>query len=226
MSEWLNRALFNDQQLHIDILIFRFSLAFVLGCLVGLIYRLTHRRDETYAPSFVSTLVLLSILIAMVTQVIGDQLARAFSLVGALSIVRFRTVVEDTRDTAFVILAVIVGMAVGVAHPEVGLIGLVIAAIAAAVTGPRRPTAAPNQASAFWSMTVRVGVGTSADQLLAPAFRQHLDDVQLLATSTSRQGAALDLTYKVRIRPETTPATLVGDLNRLDGVQSVELRRL
>src|SRR2546430_13730647 len=45
------------------------------------------------------------------TQVIGDNVARAFSLVGALSIVRFRTVVRDTQDTAYVIFAVVVGMA-------------------------------------------------------------------------------------------------------------------
>ena len=68
------------------------------------------------AESFVATLVLLTILIAMVTQVIGDNIARAFSLVGALSIVRFRTVVRDTQDTAYVIFAVAVGMAVGANH--------------------------------------------------------------------------------------------------------------
>ena len=82
------------------------------------------------AESFVVTLVLLTILIAMVTQVIGDNVARAFSLVGALSIVRFRTVVRDTQDTAYVIFAVAVGMAVGANHPLVALCGLV-------VVGPR-----------------------------------------------------------------------------------------
>ena len=56
----------------------------------------------------------------MVTQVIGDNVARAFSLVGALSIVRFRTVVRDTQDTAYVIFAVAVGMAVGANHPAGG----------------------------------------------------------------------------------------------------------
>ena len=49
--------------------------------------------------------------IAMVTQVTGQNVALAFSLVGALSIVRFRTVVQDTNDTAFVIFAVAGGMA-------------------------------------------------------------------------------------------------------------------
>ena len=74
----------------------------------------------------------------MVSMVIGNEIARAFSLVGALSIVRFRTVVEDTRDTAFVIFAVVVGMALGAFVPPyvqqyyevpwmgAGLIGLVL----------------------------------------------------------------------------------------------------
>jgi len=59
-----------------------------------------------------------------VTQVIGDNVARAFSLVGALSIVRFRTVVRDTQDTAYVIFAVVVGMAVGANDLWVSLIGI------------------------------------------------------------------------------------------------------
>src|ERR1043166_7516365 len=86
--------------------------AFIGGLLVASIYRWTRPRSFVN-PSFPPTLVLLSILIAMVTQVIGDSVARAFSLVGALSIVRFRTVVRDTQDTAFVIFAVVVGMAAG-----------------------------------------------------------------------------------------------------------------
>ena len=84
----------------------------LLGAVVAFVYRRTRVPAHT-TPSFTVTLVLLTILIAMVTQVIGDNVARAFSLVGALSIVRFRTVVRDTQDTAYVIFAVAVGMAVG-----------------------------------------------------------------------------------------------------------------
>src|SRR2546430_10349771 len=71
------------------------------------------------------------------TQVIGDNVARAFSLVGALSIVRFRTVVRDTQDTAFVIFAVIVGMASGANHLWVALIGISIVALAILILRPR-----------------------------------------------------------------------------------------
>jgi hypothetical protein len=76
--------------------------ALLLGGVVALIHRRTRGKADGI-ESFGVTLVLLSILIAMVTQVIGDNVARAFSLVGALSIVRFRTVVRDTQDTAYVI---------------------------------------------------------------------------------------------------------------------------
>ena len=105
--------------------VIRLLIALVLGVVVSAIYRYT-RKSAILSPSFPSTLVLLSILIAMVTQVIGDNVARAFSLVGALSIVRFRTVVRDTQDTAYVIFAVVVGMAVGAKNPWVAVIGLAV----------------------------------------------------------------------------------------------------
>jgi hypothetical protein len=76
-------------------------------------FGLTHRGEQPPGHGFIPTLVLLTVLIALVTKVIGNNSARAFSLVGTLALFRFRTVVEDTRDTAFVIFAVVIGMAVG-----------------------------------------------------------------------------------------------------------------
>ncbi|RYG36020.1 DUF4956 domain-containing protein, partial [bacterium] len=111
-------------------------LAGVLGWLISEIHRRTSRGGAL--PSFGAALVLLTVLIAAVTQVIGDNVARAFSLVGALSIVRFRTAVQDTRDIAFVILAVTVGMALGSGDLWVAGLTLVVACIAAILLAGRR----------------------------------------------------------------------------------------
>src|SRR5262249_30790368 len=125
LQELLQDAAFPlGHDISIEDLLKRLALAVILGCVIGGVYRLTHRGESPVAPSFVATLVLLCIIIAMVTQVVGDRLGRAFTLVGALSIVRFRTVVEDTRDTAFVIFAVVVGMACGLGNLVVALAGL------------------------------------------------------------------------------------------------------
>src|SRR5215211_3980727 len=102
----------------------RLACAAALGLAVAVVYFLTQRKKRAESASFVSTLVLLTILLAMVSMVIGSDIARAFSLVGALSIVRFRTVVEDTRDTAFVIFAVVTGMAVGLGYYVESLLAL------------------------------------------------------------------------------------------------------
>src|SRR5689334_294420 len=112
-----------------DVLV-RLVLSLVFGGAVSWIYCRT-RKGEAITPSFPTTLVLLSVLIAMVTQVIGDNVARAFSLVGALSIVRFRTVVRDTQDTAYVIFAVVVGMAVGAHQLWAAGLGLLLVGLAA-----------------------------------------------------------------------------------------------
>ena len=124
-------------------LAWRIGVALALGVAVSGLYRWA-RRGELVQPTFATTLVLLAVAIAMATQVIGDNVARAFSLVGALSVVRFRTVVKDTQDTAFVILAVVMGMASGSSHLMVALVGLAIVALASAsalATTNRRPMA-------------------------------------------------------------------------------------
>src|SRR6187455_2238630 len=120
----------------------RLIVALLLGVVVAWVYRRTRPAGE-FAPTFPGTLVMLAVLIAMVTQVIGDSVARAFSLVGALSIVRFRTVVRDTQDTAFVIFAVVVGMAVGARDPWVALIGIGVVSAAAFLT-MSKPSATPS----------------------------------------------------------------------------------
>ena len=108
----------------------RIGIALVLGAAVAGLYRFA-RRGEDVPSTFPTTLVLLAVLIAMATQIIGDNIARAFSLVEALSVVRFRTVVKDTQDTAFVIFAVVVGMAAGADDLAVAFVGLAIVGIAA-----------------------------------------------------------------------------------------------
>lgn len=111
---------------------FRLLYAFVLGVFIVNIYQLTHVKIPQ--KSFTDTLIILCMLISIVMVIIGDSIARAFSLVGALSIIRFRTVVQDPRDIGFVFYALTVGMAVGVGNPSVAilatfLVGIIILGI-------------------------------------------------------------------------------------------------
>jgi hypothetical protein len=140
----------------------RLLAALLLGGVVSLAYRFT-RRGTNIDTSFSITLALLCVLIAMVTQVIGDSIARAFGLVGALSIVRFRTVVRDTQDTAYVIFAVVVGMAVGARSPWVAVIG--IAAVVLAELCFTR-FSGPSAGLPEYLLTMRAGLDCDLDTIV------------------------------------------------------------
>jgi uncharacterized membrane protein YhiD involved in acid resistance len=202
----------------------RLIIAMILGAVVALIYRRTRFASHA-TSSFTVTLVLLSILIAMVTQVIGDNVARAFSLVGALSIVRFRTVVRDTQDTAYVIFAVAVGMAVGAGHPWLAIAAIVVIGAAAFLMRERIAATGLAVAEDAYALQVRVGVGSDPDKLLAPTLESYLRGRRLQSVATARQGLAIDVTYKVDLRAKDVAGELVKALNRLEGVQSVTLQR-
>src|SRR5690349_3308664 len=157
MPSFLNSAFQGGASLAPADVLLRLVLAMILGGVVAWVYK--HTRDLTDAsPTFPATLVLLSVLIAMVTQVIGDNVARAFSLVGALSIVRFRTVVRDTQDTAFVIFAVVVGMAVGASDVWVAGIGLVVVGTAAAIMRPKGFVPGGALPDDTFTLTLRLGI--------------------------------------------------------------------
>jgi hypothetical protein len=197
----------------------RLLIALALGAIVAWVYRHT-REDSEIMASFPPTLVLLAVLIAMVTQVIGDNIARAFSLVGALSIVRFRTVVRDTQDTAFVIFAVVVGMASGAASPWVAIMGIGVVGAAAFLMRPRKSSSStPSQP---FTLKLRLGLGHDLNGQVGGVLDAHVVDRRLLSIGTAKQGIALDVAYEGRLRKDSSPEDLVKALNRVEGVQNVE----
>jgi uncharacterized membrane protein YhiD involved in acid resistance len=226
MPELFRQSLLDFEAIPPVVVLVRLLAALLLGGVVGLIYR-TSRSSSEVAPTFTATLVLLSILIAMVTQVIGDNVARAFSLVGALSIVRFRTVVRDTQDTAFVIFAVAVGMAVGAGYPWLAVAGLVVVAIAAFAMKPRdgMPAASPAGGEPF-ELQVRLGIGHDPQGVVGPTLDQHATDRRLMSLATARRGLAVDATFRTALRSSAAADALVRALNTTEGVQSVILKRV
>ncbi len=223
MLEWLNNSITFDSSISGQQLLTRLIVAAIFGVGVALFYRLSHGRTKADASVLTATLVLLSILIAMVSMVIGESVARAFSLVGALSIVRFRTVVDDTRDTAFVIFAVVVGMAAGAGLLLIPLVGLPVVGVAAMLLS-RPSMGIKSREFADCSLSIRIGLGQDPEKLLGDLFRQYLESHRLRGIATARQGTALDLDYKVRMKAACELPAFVSKVNQVDGVESVEVK--
>ncbi len=217
MPDWFAEAFPSDAELRLGNILVRLVAALVMGGLVAAIYRGTRRRRDA-AGDLTQTLLLLAVVIAMITLAIGNNAARAFSLVGALAIVRFRSVVEDPRDTAFVILAVAVGLAVGAGFIWVPLLGLPMAALVAwSFTGPAAPPA-----DARCRVTLRTETGAAAGRA-ADALAPHLDDIRPRRVETVKKGTLVEQVWTGRLKSTSDPETLVGALRATPGFSGAEV---
>src|SRR5690606_18277070 len=88
------------------------GLSFVLCLVIAWVYRYTH-KGVSYSQQYVHTLVLMGTIVSLIMLIIGSNVARAFALVGALSIIRFRNAMKETRDVGFIFMAMAIGMAIG-----------------------------------------------------------------------------------------------------------------
>jgi hypothetical protein len=226
MPEWLQDSVAtNGISIPFNLLLVRLSISLILGCAVAAVYFISQRKERNDTFALVTTLVLLTVLISMVTMVIGNSVARAFSLAGALAIIRFRTIVDDTRDTAFVIFAVVVGMAVGAGYLFIALAGIPMVALATFVLS-LWGWARTKWTACTRRLTVRLRLGCDPKEVLDTTFEKYFASARLVSTTTARQGTALDLTYHTRVRERDSIISLVTELNGLEGVQGIELCEL
>ena len=129
INNFLNKEILAHIYLPSEIII-NLIISFILGLIISFVYKKTH-KGLSYSQSFVVTNIFIAVIVCMVIMIIGNNLARAFALVGALSIIRFRTVVKDTKDTAYIFWSLAVGMAAGTGSYFLAFIGTIILTIIA-----------------------------------------------------------------------------------------------
>ena len=218
MPDWFAEAFPSDEELHWENILIRLVAALVVGALVTVVYRATRKRHLA-SGDLSQTLVLLAVVIAMITLAIGNNAARAFSLVGALAIVRFRSVVEDPRDTAFVILAVAVGLAVGAGFIWVPLAGLPIAGLVAWVFSAADSRS--HSAAAPCRVTLRTEPSCPPGAA-AEALARHLVDIRPRRVETVKKGTLVEQSW-TRLRSGSDAHALVGALQALPGFVGSEV---
>lgn len=226
MLEWFADNPAVAGPISVSVMFVRLFAACLFGFVVAASYRF-HRYPASVPATFPLTLVLLSILIAMVMQVIDDRVARAFSLVGAPSIVRFRTVLDDSQDIAFVIFAVVVGMASGTGATGVAAIGSVVMIVTLCVS--RLPVfRQSNTVLAIESipdadLTLRTSIGTNGDEIKS-LLEANLNGCRVLSAETTRGGSMREWRYAVRFKHDVSPAELMERCCKTEGIQNVAIK--
>lgn len=198
-------------------IILALSLSFALSAIVGLVYRATH-RNISYSQSYVQTLVVVCMVLAVLMLVVGSNIARAFALVGAFSVVRFRNALKETRDVGFIFLVMAIGMATGT-----GFYTLAIAATVAISVVILLMTKLNAFASNIQRQVVKVQVPPEGDfdKLVEDILIKLTKSFELVSTESIRNGALTELFYTVEMDRGVEPRDLVNKLTEVNTGQRV-----
>ena len=101
------------------------ALSFALSLFIVFIYRITY-AGVSFSPSFAGCLIMISMVTTMVILVITSNVVLSLGMVGALSIVRFRTAVKDARDTAFLFWAIATGIICGAGYVTISILSALL----------------------------------------------------------------------------------------------------
>lgn len=213
MLDWFQSSVQNDHDVSAGVTAAKLGVAFLFGALIALVHAFYRKGHDDRPNGFGTTLVLLCLIVSLVTYVIGNNVARAFGLVGALSIVRFRTSVGDTRDTAFVIFAVAIGMAVGAGYLIGAAVAIPIWAAACGLMELAGRTQGRTSLIRIKAESVAVGEAAIRDQHSKSIVRY-----RLLRVEAGGKSKTVDLTYRIWLDHDAKPAALIDSLHQRPGI--------
>lgn len=192
-------------------------LAFALGQLIAWVYVHTH-AGISFSRSFTQSLVLITMVVALVMLVIGDNIVTAFGLIGALAIVRFRNVLKDTRDLVFVFLCLVVGMAVGSQRHGVAVLGT-LALLATCLYLQLTAFGTRTRLDGHLTLWVEAAGAEGLDDVLY-RFCRH---VARLSVRGGGPNGESEHVFAVRLRDRSRHGELVEELRAVPGVGDVAL---
>jgi len=196
-----------------------FGLSFILTLILGMVYRWTH-RGVSYSQSFVHTLVIMGITVGFVMLIIGSNLARAFTLVGALSIIRFRSAVKDPRDLAFVFMAMAVGMACGTRFYLLAIFATASLSCVVMIMSKLNLFAKIIRERI---LIVRLPAERDFYETFSELFRKTLDHYSVISVETVRNETLQEVVASVELSRGTDPTQFLEAIRKLNGNNKVSL---
>ena len=195
------------------------TLSFILALIVAKVYKETH-RGISYSQSFVHTVVLMAVVVSLIMLIIGSNIARAFSLVGALSIIRFRNAVKESRDVGFVFFAMAIGMACGTRFYGMAVFSTFVICTFILVMNKMNLFAKEIKERI---LMIQVPDNFAYETAFEDIFRKHFRDASLISMETVVKGELLEMVYSVTMKAKFHLEEFMKDIRKANHNQKVTL---
>ncbi|MBQ4086687.1 MAG: DUF4956 domain-containing protein [Clostridia bacterium] len=199
------------------ILTFLFSA--LSGVLIGLTYRFTNREANVH-QNFVLTLFMLPVIMSVIILFVGSNVARAFSLAGTVSIIRFRSTAGDPKEIGYVFFSVAAGLACGVGFYVYGFL-FVVLLCAVMLLLEKIGFGAGKCAMRMLKITVPESMNYA--DAFSEVFENFTDTAKLYGVKTADLGSVFVLTYHVVLKKDTDEKSFIDAVRCLNGNLTVAL---
>ncbi len=193
-------------------------LAFALAFLWATVYRKTH-SGVAYSRSFFLSIVLVAPIVSMIMMAIGSNVALSLGLVGSLSVIRFRTVIKDTKDMTFLFFSIGLGLCCGA---NAWLIAVIGTALMSLITIVLSRIGHDGAASSDYILVFRSDRKTPWETV-PPEAQRLISWKQLRSATDVNSGGDFEFTYNVRLASEAKPESVVSALHSNGGIRQVTL---
>ncbi|MCW8850983.1 MAG: DUF4956 domain-containing protein [Melioribacteraceae bacterium] len=189
------------------------------GLFIAYIYKKSY-RGAGYSAAFANSMIILTMITSIVIMVIGNNLARAFGLVGAMSIIRFRTAVKDTQDIVFIFFGLAIGMASGVGYHKMAIFGsLFIGLMIFLLTKSNFTSTKPND------YLLQFAFHPNGDKLppYMPILNKYCKRHNIINAKTADDNDIMELAYYVKFRDKEKNHDFISELKSTHGVKNISL---
>jgi hypothetical protein len=217
MNEWIYLGDATPFPTDLQTMVLSLLLAFLAGQLLAWVYMLTH-TGLSYSRTFVSSLIILPMTVAMVMMVLDNNLVTAFSLMAVFAIVRFRNIVRDTLDTVYILSLIVIGMACGTQKLSTALIGTVLAAGALIYLWY---TSFGSRQRYDMILNLTWQEGSEGLGPLQRLLERHTLRAVCASERVSHTGDATDLSYRLMLRDPARSRDLISELRSHSAVTRV-----
>jgi len=202
-----------------DVVAFNLALTFVLGVLIALVYKRVH-KGISYSQSYVYSIVIVAMVVSLAMMVIGNDITRAFALLGTFTIIRYRTAVKDPKDTAFIFISLVVGLAVGSANYSIAITGAAVMSAAALFLDHINFGAATKLEQVLY---MTVDAKKSDQDELSKTLHKLFKSSTLLNVNYLNANNQLIYSYNVTTKKSDKTGDIVKSLSKVKGVDNVEI---
>lgn len=195
--------------------------ALICGIFIAILYRITY-RGVSYSATFTNAIIMLTMITALVIMVIGNNLARAFGLVGAMSIIRFRTAVKDSQDIMFIFFALGIGLSAGVGIYAVTITSTLLIGLAIYLTTTL------NHANPKKKEYLLQIVGHSAyipDNAFEAVLARYCSKYKLVNIKAigDEEKDLLEISYYINLKNEKASDNFINKIKAISGVNTVNI---